>query len=182
MREVTLIGGEAYLRDDWLDLVRAVRSHGMQCSTTTGARGITGEIARAAKAAGLQSASVSVDGLRPTHDHIRALDGSFDAAMRGLRAFRAAGIPVSANTHINRLNLREIPEVFELLVAEGASVGVFYGGPSFEDARPPVTQQKDAGDEAGSVVAFYGAPAMSVDGDAAPDGASDASSDATDRG
>jgi len=39
--------------------------------------------------------------------------------MRGLRAFRAAGIPVSANTHINRLNLREIPEVFELLVAEG---------------------------------------------------------------
>ena len=54
-----------------------------------------------------------------THDHVRALDGSFDAAMRGLRSFRAAGIPVSANTHINRLNLREIPEVFERLVAEG---------------------------------------------------------------
>jgi hypothetical protein len=32
------------------------------------------------------------------------------------------------------------------------------------------------------VVAFYGAPAMSVDGDAASDGASDASSDAPDRG
>jgi MoaA/NifB/PqqE/SkfB family radical SAM enzyme len=119
VREVTLIGGEAYLRDDWLDIVRAVRTHGMQCSTTTGARGMTDEIARAAKAAGIQSASVSVDGLRPTHDHIRALDGSFDAAMRGLRAFRAAGIPVSTNTHINRINLREIPELFELLVAEG---------------------------------------------------------------
>jgi radical SAM protein with 4Fe4S-binding SPASM domain len=119
VREVTLIGGEAYLRDDWLDIVRAVRTNGMQCTTTTGARGITDEIARAAKAAGIQSASVSVDGLRPTHDHIRALDGSFDAAMRGLRAFRAAGIPISTNTHINRLNLREIPELFELLVAEG---------------------------------------------------------------
>jgi MoaA/NifB/PqqE/SkfB family radical SAM enzyme len=47
------------------------------------------------------------------------LDGSFDAAMRGLRAFRAAGIPVSSNTHINRINLREIPELFELLLAEG---------------------------------------------------------------
>jgi radical SAM protein with 4Fe4S-binding SPASM domain len=119
VREVTLIGGEAYLRDDWLDIVRAVREHGMQCTTTTGARGITDEIARAAKAAGIQSASVSVDGLRATHDHIRALDGSFDAAMRGLRAFRAAGIPVSSNTHINRINLREIPHVFELLLAEG---------------------------------------------------------------
>jgi radical SAM protein with 4Fe4S-binding SPASM domain len=119
VREVTLIGGEAYLRDDWLEIVRAVRSHGMQCSTTTGARGITDDLARAAKSAGIQSASVSVDGLQPTHDHVRALSGSFDAAMRGLRSFRAAGIPVSANTHINRLNLREIPEVFERLVAEG---------------------------------------------------------------
>ena len=119
VREVTLIGGEAYLRDDWLEIVRAVRSHGMQCSTTTGARGITDDVARAAKSAGIQSASVSVDGLQPTHDHVRALSGSFDAAMRGLRSFRAAGIPVSANTHINRLNLREIPEVFERLVSEG---------------------------------------------------------------
>jgi radical SAM protein with 4Fe4S-binding SPASM domain len=119
VREVTLIGGEAYLRDDWLDIVRAVRAHGMQCSTTTGARGITDEVARSAKAAGIQSASVSVDGLRATHDRVRALDGSFDAAMRGLRAFRAAGIPVSSNTHIHRENVREIPELFERLVAEG---------------------------------------------------------------
>jgi radical SAM protein with 4Fe4S-binding SPASM domain len=119
VKEVTLIGGEAYLRDDWLDIVRAVRAHGMQCSTTTGARGITEDIARAARDAGIQSASVSVDGLRATHDRIRATDGSFDAALRGLRAFRAAGIPIAANTHINRQNLREIPDVFELLVAEG---------------------------------------------------------------
>jgi MoaA/NifB/PqqE/SkfB family radical SAM enzyme len=119
VREVTLIGGEAYLRDDWLDIVRAIRHHGMECTTTTGARGITDAIARDAKAAGIQGASVSVDGLRSTHDHIRALEGSFDAAMNGLRAFRAAGIPVATNTHINRINLREIPELFELLVAQG---------------------------------------------------------------
>jgi radical SAM protein with 4Fe4S-binding SPASM domain len=119
VREVTLIGGEAYLRDDWLDLVRAIRDSGMQCSTTTGARGVTDAIARSAKAAGVQSASVSVDGLRATHDRVRALEGSFDAAMRGLKAFRAAGIPVSSNTHINRRNVREIPELFERLVSEG---------------------------------------------------------------
>ncbi len=60
-----------------------------------------------------------MDGLPETHDRVRAWAGSFDAAMRGLRAFRAAGIPVSANTHINRQNVREIPQVFERLVAEG---------------------------------------------------------------
>ena len=74
--EVTLIGGEAYLRDDWLDIVRAIRERGMQCTMTTGGRGLTGELARAAKAAGIQSASVSVDGLPATHDRVRALEGA----------------------------------------------------------------------------------------------------------
>jgi len=119
VREVTLIGGEAYLRDDWLQIVHAVRENGMQCTMTTGGRGVDDAMVRDAKAAGIQGASVSVDGLRATHDHVRALAGSFDYAMRALRAFRAAGLPTSSNTHINRLNLREIPEVFELLIGEG---------------------------------------------------------------
>jgi radical SAM protein with 4Fe4S-binding SPASM domain len=119
VREVTLIGGEAYLRNDWLDIARAVRGHGMQCTMTTGGRGVTESLARDAKAAGIQGASVSVDGLCATHDHVRALAGSFEFAIGALRAFRAVGLPTSSNTHINRLNLREIPEVFELLIAEG---------------------------------------------------------------
>src|SRR6476469_7940922 len=43
VREVTLIGGEAYLREDWLELVRAIRAAGMQCSMTSGGRGLTSE-------------------------------------------------------------------------------------------------------------------------------------------
>jgi uncharacterized radical SAM superfamily Fe-S cluster-containing enzyme len=30
--EVTVIGGEAYLRDDWTDIVRAIRARGMRAS------------------------------------------------------------------------------------------------------------------------------------------------------
>ncbi|MEA2700072.1 MAG: hypothetical protein QOI66_4343, partial [Myxococcales bacterium] len=36
--EVTLIGGEAYLRDDWLEIVRALRRRGMRATMTTGGR------------------------------------------------------------------------------------------------------------------------------------------------
>ena len=32
-REVTLIGGEAYLRRDWLDIIREIRAQGMDCTT-----------------------------------------------------------------------------------------------------------------------------------------------------
>src|SRR5688572_18472029 len=38
VKEVTVIGGEAYLREDWTEIVRAVRAHGMTCTMTTGGR------------------------------------------------------------------------------------------------------------------------------------------------
>src|SRR6516225_208892 len=44
--EVTLIGGEAYLREDWTEIVRAVRDRGMECTMVTGGRAFTPERAR----------------------------------------------------------------------------------------------------------------------------------------
>ena len=116
--EVTLIGGEAYLRDDWTTIARAVRKAGMQCTMTTGGRGLTLERAKAAKEAGIQSVSISIDGLRDAHDMQRGVVGSFDAAMAAFDNLREAGIPVAANTQINKCNVHEIPAVFDLLASK----------------------------------------------------------------
>jgi MoaA/NifB/PqqE/SkfB family radical SAM enzyme len=35
-REISIIGGEAFVRKDWLTLVRAIRDHGMDCTMQTG--------------------------------------------------------------------------------------------------------------------------------------------------
>jgi radical SAM protein with 4Fe4S-binding SPASM domain len=118
--EVVLIGGEAYLRDDWCAIVARIRERGMQALLTTGGRGMTAERAAAAKAAGLVSASVSIDGLEATHDRQRGVRGSFAAARAALDHLRAAGIPVSVNTQINQLSMPELPEVLETLIAAGA--------------------------------------------------------------
>jgi hypothetical protein len=53
VKEVTLIGGEAYLRDDWLQIVGAIREAGMTPTMTSGGQGIDKARAQAAKAAGL---------------------------------------------------------------------------------------------------------------------------------
>lgn len=119
VKEVTLIGGEAYLRDDWTLIAKEIRGRGMQCGMTTGGRGVTAERAIAAKDAGMQSISVSVDGQRATHDLLRGVEGSHESAMSALRHLRAAGIPVSANTQIGRANLAEIPQTLEDLIAAG---------------------------------------------------------------
>jgi radical SAM protein with 4Fe4S-binding SPASM domain len=117
--EVTLIGGEAYLRADWTDIIREIRKNGMSCTMTSGGRGITPEKARAAKDAGLESVSISIDGNEATHDRLRGVKGSYQSAFQAMDLFRAAGVKVSTNTQINRLTLPELPELLEALAAHG---------------------------------------------------------------
>jgi len=119
-REVALIGGEAYLREDWLELVRAIRARGMLPTMTTGGRGLDAERARAAKEAGLHSVSVSVDGAEETHDRLRGVRGSHRAALDAMEHLRAAKIPFAANTQINRLSAGELESVLETIAAAGA--------------------------------------------------------------
>jgi radical SAM protein with 4Fe4S-binding SPASM domain len=118
--EVTVIGGEAYLRDDWLDIVRAIRAAGMQATMTTGGRGVTAERARAAAEAGLQSASVSIDGREATHDRLRGVAGSWRAAVEAGGSLRRAGVGLSVNTQINKLTMAELPDVLETVIGLGA--------------------------------------------------------------
>lgn len=119
VKEVSLIGGEAYLRDDWTELVRRIRARGMIALMTTGGRGLTEERCAEAKAAGLQSVSVSVDGLEATHDRLRGVQGSHRSAFEAFDHLRAAGIKVSANTQINRLSMPEMPAILESIIAAG---------------------------------------------------------------
>jgi radical SAM protein with 4Fe4S-binding SPASM domain len=116
VEEVTLIGGEAYLRDDWLEIIRAIRGRGMRCTLVTGGRGFSRARAHAAKDAGLQSVSVSVDGLEASHDALRGLRGSFDGALAAIDAVRGVGMQVTANTQIARRNVRDVPELFARLL------------------------------------------------------------------
>jgi radical SAM protein with 4Fe4S-binding SPASM domain len=120
VREVTLIGGEAYLRSDWLEIIRGIRRLGMDCTMTTGGRGMTKERAEGAAMAGLMSCSVSIDGTEPVHDRLRGLVGSHRATLAALVNLRAAGIPVSVNTQINRWTWRDLPQLLDLLVEHHA--------------------------------------------------------------
>ncbi len=118
-REVALIGGEAYLRDDWLAIVAAVRERGMLPTMTTGGRGVTRELAREAKRAGLHSVSVSLDGSEETHDRLRGVRGSYRSALESLGNFREAGVPSAVNTQINRLSMPDLPHVLDRIVERG---------------------------------------------------------------
>jgi radical SAM protein with 4Fe4S-binding SPASM domain len=120
-REVTLIGGEAYLREDWDVIARAIVDAGMRCTMTSGGRGFTPERARRAHAAKVSSVSISVDGMREAHDLQRGLNGSFDAALASMQTLRDAGVGVSANTQVNRVSLPDLEALLDLWIAHGVS-------------------------------------------------------------
>jgi Y-X(10)_GDL-associated radical SAM protein len=118
-REISLIGGEAYLRNDWIEIVQAITDRGIDCSIQTGGRALTQErIARAA-AAGLKSCGVSIDGLARSHDRIRGMIGCYEQAITVLRNLKAAGIPTTVNTTITAGTIPELHDLMHRIADEG---------------------------------------------------------------
>ena len=119
VREVTLIGGEAYLREDWDTIAREITTRGMNCSITTGARNLTQERVDRAVEAGVRAISISIDGLEQTHDALRGPKGSWRAAVEAAQRVARSPMRVSFNTQINRLSMPELPAIADLLVSVG---------------------------------------------------------------
>lgn len=124
-REITLIGGEAYLRPDVYDIVSGIRDAGMIPTMQSGGRALTDKRVKRFKEAGLKALGISVDGPEAIHDQLRGNAGSWKAAMRALEAGRDAGLPTASNMQVNQVNYRHIREN----VAELRQRGVRYWRP-----------------------------------------------------
>ena len=125
IKEVTLIGGEAFMRPDWLIIARAISDAGMKCTMTTGGFGISLEMARKMKQAGLALVSISVDGLEETHDHLRGKKGSWQSAFRTMSHLKAVDLTYTCNTQINRLSAPEFPLIYETIRDAGVAAWQF---------------------------------------------------------
>ncbi len=118
-REVTLIGGEAYLREDCTTLISYLADRGVRVTMQTGGRAFTKERAQVFRDAGLSGLGVSIDGPAIVHDKLRGNLGSHRAAVQALQAAREVGLTMSANTQINRLNWDRLKETAALLQSHG---------------------------------------------------------------
>jgi radical SAM protein with 4Fe4S-binding SPASM domain len=118
-REVTLIGGEAYLHEGWLDIADYLAKNNIRVGVLTGGRGLTREKVQQARESGIATISVSVDALESMHDTLRGHVGSYKLALQAIEHVRAAGLQVAANTQIARPALRDIEPLFDILCAAG---------------------------------------------------------------
>lgn len=124
VRVLILSGGEPLLRKDIHIIAQRAKDMGFYVGLSSNGVLIdhitVGEIADT----GYDYVGISLDGLRDTHDAFRRSQGSFDAALRGVRLCREHGIKVGLRFTLTRDNHRDFPAMLNLMEAE--EVDKFY--------------------------------------------------------
>lgn len=119
-------GGEPCVRPDLVELMQYAKNAGMRVVLSTNGTLITPQLAAEFAKVGLSYVGVSLDGGRETHDAFRKSDGSFDRAMKGLSFAQAEGIKVGLRMTLNKLNYREVDEVFDIMRERSINRACFY--------------------------------------------------------
>ena len=110
-----ITGGEPFMRPDIWDIIDYARERG--CMPVVGTNGtiVTEEIAHKMAEHGIRRMSVSLD--FPTaaeHDGFRGQQGSFNAAIRGIRLAQQAGVGVQINMTVTKKNAERMEEMHDL--------------------------------------------------------------------
>ena len=104
-----LSGGEPLFRPDIFEIARYATDAGLPVALATNGTLIDDAVAGRIRDSGVKRVSISFDGAdATTHDAFRGLAGSFDAAIRGFKALRAAGLPVQINTTVANHNKEQL--------------------------------------------------------------------------
>ena len=119
-------GGEPLMRPDLPELAQYARSKGMRAVISTNGTLIDKKMAKVLREIGLSYVGVSLDGMRETNDRFRGVSGAFDAALAGMRNCLGEGIKVGLRFTINKKNVKDIPEIFDLLEKEKIPRVCFY--------------------------------------------------------
>jgi radical SAM protein with 4Fe4S-binding SPASM domain len=117
---VSFTGGEPLLRSELPELVSHAKKLGMWTNLITNGTLATAETVAALRAAGLDSAQVSVEAGNPElHDAIAAHPGAFALTRRGIENFMKAGIRVHTNTTVSALNKDHLEGILDLVKSLG---------------------------------------------------------------
>jgi radical SAM family uncharacterized protein len=109
---VAFEGGEPLLRRDLVEILAFSRSLPLHTSIVTNGTLLESRIAEIAPYIN-GVIYVSLDGLEKTHDAIRGVDGSFEKAIRGIRAARKK-VAVTINSTVMAENIDEIESLVQL--------------------------------------------------------------------
>lgn len=115
--QLCITGGEPLLRKDFFDIMGYAHSLGFHWGMTSNGTLIDGKIAAKLDECGMGTVSVSLDGMKASHDRFRRTPGGWDAAVRGINALidRKSFGEIQVTTVVHKENINELDELYNYL-------------------------------------------------------------------
>lgn len=114
--DVSLMGGEPFLREDWFQVAQCIKDLGMNLNFVSNGISLDEHIDRIARLEP-KVVGISLDGMEETHDSIRG-EGSFEKAIRALKLLKREEIQTTVITTLSKLNYEDLPEMKNLLLGK----------------------------------------------------------------
>ena len=137
-----LSGGEPLLRPDLFEIAARARDLGFYTGLSTNGTLIDAPMAARIAGAGFDYVGISLDGLKPTHDKFRRLDGAFDRSLAAIRYLATHNVKVGLRFTMTALNAHDLPALLQLMKDEGANK--FYFSHLNYAGRGNIHRDKDA--------------------------------------
>ena len=119
-----ITGGDPILHKNFWELLEIFKSHGIFFSILGNPFHINDEICKKLKFLGCEKYQLSIDGMKSTHDFFRK-PGSFDTTLSKIKCINNAEIYSVIMSTVSSINIKEIPEVIDTVVKNGADVFSF---------------------------------------------------------
>ena len=115
--QLCITGGEPLLRNDFFDIMGYAHSLGFHWGMTSNGTLIDSETAAKLGKCGMDTISISLDGMRDSHDEFRRTPGGWDAAVRGINALivKNAFKEIQVTTVVHKNNIDELDGLFGYL-------------------------------------------------------------------
>jgi radical SAM protein with 4Fe4S-binding SPASM domain len=114
VRIVIFSGGEPLLREDLFELAAHARQVGIAPQLSTNGVFIDEACAGRLAEAGFAYVGISIDGIESFNDEYRGMEGGHDAAVRGLRCAKAAGMRTGLRMTLTARNSEQIGDMLAL--------------------------------------------------------------------
>jgi radical SAM protein with 4Fe4S-binding SPASM domain len=108
-REVSLMGGEPLLREDFADVGRCVKQLGMKLSVVSNGLLMDDRVDEIS-ALKPEVVGISIDGMKENHETIRGA-GTWDKAVHAIDLLRSRGVQVTVITTVSKINYADLPKL-----------------------------------------------------------------------
>jgi len=111
--DVSLMGGEPFLRDDWFSVAQCIKDLGMNLNFVSNGTILEQHVDKIFRLEP-KVVGISLDGMKRSHELIRGR-GTWEKTVKAIELLRKKGIQTTVITTVSKINFKDLPKMKDLL-------------------------------------------------------------------